>query len=369
MPIVTMYPSRAVATASRTAAANAASSRTTWSAANEPTTAPGRRRSTTAAASAIAAVESRGDGSASRQAAPRPGSCSVTAAACAAPVTTRAPCGPVSGSSRSRVCWSRLRPLPVRSSRNFGCPARESGHSRVPAPPAGTIATKSGRGGLTRHTVAVAACGERRSRNRHPVTSRPQKPPRRRACDAVEARLRHTSPSTGGPLLHPELKCTCRTSPSGAARPARLDPRGPAPRRGRLHLFPARRVPVVAKAPAGTLYRGREGMWSWVAHRITGVLIFFFLLVHVLDTALVRVSPETYNAVIGTYKNPIVGLGEAGLVGAVVFHALNGVRVMLVDFWHRGTRLQRQMLWGVVALWVVLMVPFLVRHLSNVFGA
>ncbi|HEY0474654.1 MAG TPA: succinate dehydrogenase, cytochrome b556 subunit, partial [Kribbella sp.] len=37
--------------------------------------------------------------------------------------------------------------------------------------------------------------------------------------------------------------------------------------------------------PAGTLYRGHEGMWSWVAHRITGVGIFFFLLVHVLDTA------------------------------------------------------------------------------------
>jgi succinate dehydrogenase / fumarate reductase cytochrome b subunit len=31
------------------------------------------------------------------------------------------------------------------------------------------------------------------------------------------------------------------------------------------------------KRPAGTLYRGREGMWSWVLHRITGVAIFFFL--------------------------------------------------------------------------------------------
>ena len=57
--------------------------------------------------------------------------------------------------------------------------------------------------------------------------------------------------------------------------------------------------------PVGTLYRGREGMWSWVLHRITGVAIFFFLLVHILDTALIRVSPEAYNAVIGTYKNPI----------------------------------------------------------------
>ena len=124
----------------------------------------------------------------------------------------------------------------------------------------------------------------------------------------------------------------------------------------------------MAKAPAGTLYRGREGMWSWVAHRITGVLIFFFLLVHVLDTALVRVSPEAYDSVIATYKNPIVGLGEAGLVAAVLFHWLNGIRVMLVDFWHRGTRYQRQMLWAVVGLWVVLMVPFLVRHLGIVFG-
>ena len=64
----------------------------------------------------------------------------------------------------------------------------------------------------------------------------------------------------------------------------------------------------MAQAANGTLYRGREGMWSWVAHRITGVLIFFFLFAHVLDTALVRVSPEAYNEVIETYKNPIVGL-------------------------------------------------------------
>ncbi|NAZ83457.1 succinate dehydrogenase, cytochrome b556 subunit [Kineococcus sp. R8] len=119
--------------------------------------------------------------------------------------------------------------------------------------------------------------------------------------------------------------------------------------------------------PAGTLYRGREGMWSWVMHRISGVLIFFFLFVHVLDTATVRISPEVYDAVIGQYKNPVMGLGEAGLVGAVVFHALNGVRIILVDFWSGGTKHQRKLFWGVVVAWTVLMVPFLVRHLTIVF--
>ena len=81
MPSVTSQSSWAAATACRTAASKAPVSAMTWSAANEPTTASGSRRSTTAAASPIAAIESRGDGSASTASAPRPGSCSRTAAA------------------------------------------------------------------------------------------------------------------------------------------------------------------------------------------------------------------------------------------------------------------------------------------------
>ena len=120
--------------------------------------------------------------------------------------------------------------------------------------------------------------------------------------------------------------------------------------------------------PGGTLYRGREGMWSWVLHRITGVAIFFFLLVHILDTALVRVSPEAYNAVIGTYQTPIMGLGEVALVGAIVFHAFNGLRVILVDFWSWATRHQQVLFYVVIALWVVTMLAFVPRHLMNVFS-
>jgi succinate dehydrogenase / fumarate reductase cytochrome b subunit len=125
---------------------------------------------------------------------------------------------------------------------------------------------------------------------------------------------------------------------------------------------------TVPDAPGGTLYRGREGMWSWVAHRVTGVLIFFFLLVHVLDTALVRVDPEAYNAVIGAYKTPVMGLGEAGLVAAIVFHAFNGIRIVLVDYWAKGPKYQRTMLYVVLGLFVVTMAGFLPRHLINVFG-
>jgi succinate dehydrogenase / fumarate reductase, cytochrome b subunit len=124
----------------------------------------------------------------------------------------------------------------------------------------------------------------------------------------------------------------------------------------------------VASLPQGTLYRGREGMWSWVAHRITGVLIFFFLFAHVLDTALVRVSPEAYNEVIDTYKTPIVGLLEVGLVAAILFHAFNGLRVVAIDFWSKGPRYQRQLAYVVLGAWAVFFVPFVIRHLGVVFG-
>jgi len=119
-----------------------------------------------------------------------------------------------------------------------------------------------------------------------------------------------------------------------------------------------------------TFYRGDPGMWSWVLHRITGATIFFFLFVHVLDTALVRVSPQAYNEVVETYKTPIIGLMEIGLVASVLYHALNGVRVILVDFWGQGPRYQRQMLWGVAAIWLLVMVPVLVvigMHMAERF--
>ncbi|GAA2171582.1 succinate dehydrogenase, cytochrome b556 subunit [Agrococcus versicolor] len=118
----------------------------------------------------------------------------------------------------------------------------------------------------------------------------------------------------------------------------------------------------------GTLYRGNEGMWSWVLHRISGIGIYFFLLVHVLDTSLIRVSPEAYNAVIATYKNPIMGLGEVALVGAVVFHAMNGLRIIAVDAIPAATRIQRILFWVVIAVVIVLMAGFTPTHLINVFG-
>ncbi|WP_329220416.1 succinate dehydrogenase, cytochrome b556 subunit [Streptomyces sp. NBC_01485] len=166
--------------------------------------------------------------------------------------------------------------------------------------------------------------------------------PRCRNTHPYACHFDHTGRPGVSPAPAPRYDAGGRWTVPGRARPT-AQAGGPNPRSRR------------ASVPAGTLYRGREGMWSWVAHRVTGVLIFFFLFVHVLDTALVRVSPEDYDKVVATYKTPIVALLEYGLVAAILFHALNGLRVIAVDFWSKGPRYQKQMLWSVVGLWLVLM--------------
>ena len=116
----------------------------------------------------------------------------------------------------------------------------------------------------------------------------------------------------------------------------------------------------------GPLYRGREGQWSWIFHRVTGVVIILFLFAHVVDTALVGWGPNAYNRVVNVYKNPIVGVMELGLVAAVLFHALNGLRIMAIDFWPKLADQNRRLILGTVGFYVAAMIPIAVVMLLHV---
>jgi succinate dehydrogenase / fumarate reductase cytochrome b subunit len=106
------------------------------------------------------------------------------------------------------------------------------------------------------------------------------------------------------------------------------------------------------------LYKGTPtGQWSWVAHRITGVGILLFLFAHIVDTALVGWGPDAYNRVVAVYHHPIVQIMELGLVAAVIYHALNGLRVMIVDFWPKAALHNSKLVFGTLALFGASMAP------------
>ena len=120
------------------------------------------------------------------------------------------------------------------------------------------------------------------------------------------------------------------------------------------------------KSEFGSLYRGRQGQWSWLAHRVTGVAIILFLFAHVVDTALVGWGPSAYNRVVHVYQNPIVGLLELGLVAAVIYHALNGIRIMIIDFWPKASDWQRQLSYATLTVFVASMLPIAVVMISHI---
>ena len=119
----------------------------------------------------------------------------------------------------------------------------------------------------------------------------------------------------------------------------------------------ARRAEAKPKGDFGPIYRGREGQWSWVLHRVTGVIIILFLFAHVVDTAVVGWGPAAYNKVISVYQNPYVGILEFVLVGCVIYHALNGVRIMVMDFWPAAAGRYREWLYGTAIVFVASMIP------------
>jgi succinate dehydrogenase / fumarate reductase, cytochrome b subunit len=105
------------------------------------------------------------------------------------------------------------------------------------------------------------------------------------------------------------------------------------------------------------IYRGSEGMWAWALHRLAGVMVLLFLFVHVADTALIGWGPKYYNFFVKLYSSHFFRLGEVLLAAGLLFHALNGVRIMLIDFWESGTNVQRGLFYAVVVAFIIVFVP------------
>lgn len=71
--------------------------------------------------------------------------------------------------------------------------------------------------------------------------------------------------------------------------------------------------------------------WAFVAHRTTGVAIFAFLALHVFDVALYALSPARFDDVHELYGTAPMRVFECLLLFAILFHTLNGVRLVLLD--------------------------------------
>jgi succinate dehydrogenase / fumarate reductase cytochrome b subunit len=116
------------------------------------------------------------------------------------------------------------------------------------------------------------------------------------------------------------------------------------------------------------MYRGQSGHWSWLLHRITGMGVLLFLLVHIVDITLIGFGQKVYNDSIAIFSLPFVRVVSLALIASVLFHAFNGVRIILVDFWPAGYKYQKALFYAALALSILCFIPMAFYVMAPVFG-
>lgn len=115
----------------------------------------------------------------------------------------------------------------------------------------------------------------------------------------------------------------------------------------------------LSKFVEGVLYRGREGHWAFIFHRVSGLAILLFLAIHVLDTSWTYFAPAMYEEAIGLYGSLPFLISEYFLFAAIVYHAINGLNIILKDtfpsWWDK--HLQANSFWKVIVLSVLCWLP------------
>jgi len=117
-------------------------------------------------------------------------------------------------------------------------------------------------------------------------------------------------------------------------------------------------------------YRGREGQIAWMLHRIAGVGVFLFLAFHIIDIFLMSFGPDVFESLMFVYHKFFFKLTIIfGLYLGVVYHALNGVRIVLIDFWpEMGER--QALLWRIqMVIFALVYLPSAAIMLSSMFGS
>ena len=104
-------------------------------------------------------------------------------------------------------------------------------------------------------------------------------------------------------------------------------------------------------------YRGGAGALAFLFHRVSGVAIWLFILLHVFDIWLAGSNPALYDELLGIYGSPAGRVGEALLGAALLYHALNGLRIVLMDLWPSLTRWHRQVWLGSWVVFVAVGIP------------
>jgi succinate dehydrogenase / fumarate reductase cytochrome b subunit len=101
-------------------------------------------------------------------------------------------------------------------------------------------------------------------------------------------------------------------------------------------------------------YRWQTGMTAWVLHRLTGLALVFYLTLHIWVVSSLQKGEVWFEQVMGFVQSPFFRFLEVGLFFCVIYHTMNGLRLIAIDFFG-ATEKHVPVFWGLMiiglALW------------------
>ncbi len=95
----------------------------------------------------------------------------------------------------------------------------------------------------------------------------------------------------------------------------------------------------------------KTGMWAWIGHRLTGVVLVFYIFLHLsfITTASIGDGPKNFDALMAITSQPLLVAVDFLLVFVVIYHAMNGLRVVAFDM-GLGIKRQKAVFWGAMII-------------------
>jgi len=114
------------------------------------------------------------------------------------------------------------------------------------------------------------------------------------------------------------------------------------------------------------LHNRNEGTIAWFLHRLTGLALVSYIFLHLIVLGSNSLfGPGSFDRLMGSFENPLFKILEIGLILVIGFHMLNGLRVIIADFFDM-TRQHRLMFWLVILLTVMVLVITLLVFLPKI---
>lgn len=112
----------------------------------------------------------------------------------------------------------------------------------------------------------------------------------------------------------------------------------------------------------------RTGTWAWLLHRISGLGLVFYLFLHIWVISSSTQGEAAFDRLLAALQTPLFVVLDLGLLAAVLFHGLNGIRIILFDV-GVGVRPQKALFWGVMAFAVLVFLVASYVSLPLIFRA